>query len=145
MAAKWLVPLLAQVANQPGGGGWQFDTWVLAGLAVIASVLVLVFLCFLFEYLQFWLLARLSGTEISFMDLIGMHLRRVPMAMNVRQNIALTQAGVCAELHALECHYLAGGDVPKVVATVIAAHHAGADVSWQEAASLDLSEKRQRI
>jgi len=39
----------------------------------------------------------------------------------------------------LEAHYLAGGDVPRVINAIIAAHRAGIDLDFDRAAAIDLA------
>src|SRR5919199_1470124 len=62
-----------------------------------------------------------------------------PVAMIVRQKIALVQAGVKVNTEDLEAHYLARGNVPKTATAVIAAHKAGMDLPWKTAAAIDLA------
>jgi uncharacterized protein YqfA (UPF0365 family) len=51
----------------------------------------------------------------------------------------LTEAYPTLTTRALEAHYLAGGDVPKVIRALIAAHKARLDMDWQVAQAIDLA------
>src|SRR5919199_6529408 len=62
-----------------------------------------------------------------------------PVAMIVRQKIALVQAGVRVNTEDMEAHFLARGNVPKTATAVIAAHKAGMDLPWKTAAAIDLA------
>jgi uncharacterized protein YqfA (UPF0365 family) len=79
------------------------------------------------------------------MSLIGMSFRQVNARVIVQSRIMARQAGVASDPAApitsrrLEAHYLAGGDVPRVVKAVIAAHRANLDLDFDRAAAIDLA------
>jgi uncharacterized protein YqfA (UPF0365 family) len=137
MANSSLMSLLAQAGKE--SGGWSTGATILVVLAVVGVMVGLVVLWVFFSYFQLWLQAKLTTAKIGFLDLIGMHFRKVDYPMIVRQKIALVQAGVKVETRELEAHYLARGNVPKVAAAVIAAHKAGIDLPWRIAAAIDLA------
>src|SRR5262249_35583805 len=90
-------------------------------LGAVAALLVFIFILFIFfSFFNLWIQALFTGAKVSFLDLIGMKLRKVDYAMIVRQKIALVQAGVKVDNDELEAHYLARGNVPKVATAVIA-------------------------
>ena len=74
-----------------------------------------------------------------------MSLRKVNPRVIVRSKIMAVQAGLAHDqkitTHALESHYLAGGDVPKVIEALIAASRSGIKLTLQEATALDLAGK----
>ncbi len=97
---------------------------------------------FLFSYLipvRLWLAARFSGAHVGLFTLIGMRFRRVPPKMVVEPRIAAVRAGIELDVPSLESHYLAGGNVNKVVNALISADKAGIDLSFQRAAAIDLA------
>jgi uncharacterized protein YqfA (UPF0365 family) len=51
----------------------------------------------------------------------------------------LTEEYTTLTTRALEAHYLAGGDVPKVIRALIAAHRARLEMDWQVAQAIDLA------
>src|ERR1700760_1187385 len=114
------------------GGGTDNGLWTLAyfgafGLVLIAAfVLVLV----LFSYGKLWLQAVMSNAHVSLWSLVGMSLRQVHARTIVEAKIMAMQAGVGNDPHTgittrrLEAHYLAGGNVPRVIHALIAAHRA---------------------
>ena len=132
----WSAPLALLAANDPP----KFDANIL--LIVLAAVLGLIFLVFLFIFFSFirlWIQSLLTGANISLPSLLGMKLRKVNYEMIVTQKIALVQAGVRVTTPDLESHFLARGNVPRTAAAVIAAHKAGLDLPWKTAAAIDLA------
>src|ERR1051326_7981367 len=110
MANHLLVPLLAQ--NAPGpGAGWSAGTTMWIVIAAVLVLIAIVIIWVIFSYFQLWLQARLTSAKVGFIDLIGMHFRKVDYPMIVRQKIALVQAGVKVDNRELEAHYLARGNV----------------------------------
>jgi len=81
----------------------------------------------------------MSGAKVSLWSLVGMTLRRVPPSLIVDARIRVAKAGLMLDTDVLEAHYLAGGDVIKVVVALIAADKAGIDLSFQRAAAIDLA------
>jgi uncharacterized protein YqfA (UPF0365 family) len=59
----------------------------------------------------------------------------------VQAKIMATQAGLGRDITArrLEAHYLAGGDVPRVIRALIAAHRADLDLDFDRACAIDLA------
>jgi len=107
----------------------------LAVLGIIALVIVGLFL----RFLGVWIRALMSGAKVSLWSLVGMTLRRVPPSLIVDARIRVAKAGLMLDTDVLEAHYLAGGDVIKVVVALIAADKAGIDLSFQRAAAIDLA------
>ena len=107
-------------------------------LAVIAVVLVLVF----FYYVPFflWVSARVSGVNISLVQLFLMRIRKVPANTIVRAMIEAHKAGL-SEVNRddLEAHYLAGGNVEKVVHALVSASKANIDLGYKMATAIDLA------
>jgi uncharacterized protein YqfA (UPF0365 family) len=74
-----------------------------------------------------------------------MSLRKVNPATIVRAQVMARQAGLTIATEkgmstsSLEAHYLAGGDVNRVILSIIAANRAGIDLDFDRAAAIDLS------
>ena len=110
--------------------------WVVGGIGLIVG---LIFLFVFFSFVQLWIQCLLTGAKIGLLDMIRMKLCKVDYVMIVRQKIALVQAGVKVQTQELEAHFLAKGNVQKVVNAVIAAHKANIDLKWGVAAAIDLA------
>ena len=68
-----------------------------------------------------------------------MRFRRVPPGVVVNGLIAARKAGIMLESDDLEVHYMAGGDIDKVVAALIAAAKAGIELTFEIATAIDLA------
>ena len=89
-----------------------------------------------------WLQAIFSigGGHVTIFSLIGMRFRRVPPSIIVNGLIAANKAGIDEVSSSdLEVHYMAGGNVDKVVDALIAASKAGIDLTFAIATAIDLA------
>ncbi|MBA3484967.1 MAG: flotillin-like protein FloA [Pirellulales bacterium] len=119
----------------------------MASIAVIvlAILIALVVMAVVLNFGGLWLRAYTSNARVSFFELIGMKLRQVNASTIVDGKIMATQAGVGNDPETgittkrLEAHYLAGGDVPRVIAAIIAAQRADIDLDFDRAAAIDLA------
>jgi uncharacterized protein YqfA (UPF0365 family) len=89
--------------------------------------------------LQLWIAAWSSGAYVGLMTLIAMRLRRVAPSGIVNPRITAMKAGLDIRLDLLESHYLAGGNVQRVVNALISADKAGIQLAFQQAAAIDLA------
>lgn len=111
-----------------------------AGLLVILVVLLGLILFLYFIPVGLWVTAFFSGVRLKLVrDLVGMRLRKVPPALVVRTMITGHKAGLMLQTPQLEAHYLAGGEVQKVVNALISADKANIDLSFEQAAAIDLA------
>lgn len=108
-------------------------------LILIALVIVI---CIFFYYVPFflWISARVSGVRISLMQLFLMRIRKVPASVIVRALIEAHKAGLNdVTRDDLEAHYLAGGNVEKVVHALVSASKANIDLGFKMATAIDLA------
>jgi uncharacterized protein YqfA (UPF0365 family) len=116
-----------------------------APLLVVATVVLgltaLTMLLLLFNYGQLWFQAYWSKSAVTFMELVGMTLRKVNARTIVQAKIMATQAGLGQDITCprLEAHYLAGGDMPRVIRALIAAQRADLDLDFDRACAIDLA------
>jgi uncharacterized protein YqfA (UPF0365 family) len=89
--------------------------------------------------LQLWIAAWSSGAYVGLMTLVAMRLRRVAPTGIVNPRITAMKAGIDIRLDLLESHYLAGGNVQRVVNALISADKAGIQLAFQQAAAIDLA------
>lgn len=127
-----ILPLLAD--DIPG---WV----VLVGVAVFFAVVLFVILVFwLGSYFKLWLRASVTRAHINPFSLVFMSLRKVNPNTIVDAKISAVQAGLEAiSTQSMEAHYLAGGNVAKVVRAMIAAHRARIPLDWDTGAAIDLA------
>ena len=108
---------------------------------ILLSALVVIFLIIFFYYCPFflWISARVSGVRISLMQLVLMRIRNVPASVIVRALIEAHKAGLKdVTRDDLEAHYLAGGNVERVVHALVSANKANIDLGFKMATAIDL-------
>ena len=109
----------------------------LAFLFVVAVVVVMVFLHFV--PIGLWISAIAANVPVNIITLVGMRMRRVPPGKIVMPLIKANKAGLNVQVNQLEAHYLAGGNVDKVVDALIAAHRAQIPLPFERSAAIDLA------
>ncbi|NJD21990.1 MAG: UPF0365 family protein [Melioribacter sp.] len=108
-------------------------------LVIIVAFFVLIMILY-FVPIGLFITAYFSGVKLKiFKDLIGMRLRKVSPQVIVRNLIAATKAGIQLNTSLLEAHFLAGGNVTKVVNALISANKANLDLEFAKAAAIDLA------
>ena len=114
----------------------------LTGLSIIIIIAIIIFL-FLFLYfvpLGLFITAYFSGVRVKIVkDLIGMRLRKVPPVLIVRNMITATKAGLSVDQAKMEAHFLAGGNVTKVINALISADKANLGLTFERATAIDLA------
>ncbi len=108
-------------------------------LIPIFLILIGVAIVFSFIPLGLWISALAAGVKVGIITLIGMRLRRVPPARIVLPMIKSVKAGMDITVDKLESHYLAGGNVDRVVDALIAAQRADIPLTFERAAAIDLA------
>lgn len=109
---------------------------------ILVALLALVVLGIFFYYVPFflWISARVSGVKISLIQLFLMRIRKVPANVIVRAMIEAHKAGLSdVNRDDLEAHYLAGGNVEKVVHALVSAAKANIDLGFKMATAIDLA------
>ncbi|MHB9139296.1 MAG: flotillin-like protein FloA [Victivallaceae bacterium] len=109
------------------------------GIFVIFVIIVFMYLFVVFIPVRHWIAAIFADVHISMWSLIGMRLRRVPPDIIVSALIQARKAGIDVTADVLETHYLAGGNVLRVVDALVAADKAGIELSVQRATAIDLA------
>lgn len=113
---------------------WQIVVYVLLGVFAVSFVIVLALVP-----TKTWFVALVSGAHVSMTRLVGMKLRRIKVASIVDAYIQAKKAGLNIDIVDLETHYMAGGDVNKVVNSLISAHSAKFNLSLDLAKAIDLA------
>lgn len=86
-----------------------------------------------------WIAAWASGVYVGLTTLVGMRLRRVPPRVIVNSRITSAKAGLSIAIDELEAHFLAGGNVERVVNALISADKANIPMTFKRAAAIDLA------
>ncbi|WP_397546489.1 flotillin-like protein FloA [Rhodothermus marinus] len=111
-----------------------------SGLILLVLIVAGLALFFYFVPVGLWITAYFSGVRLKLLrDLVGMRLRKVPPHLIVKPLITAHKAGIYLETAQLEAHYLAGGNVQKVVNALISADKANIDLTFERAAAIDLA------
>lgn len=125
-----LTPLLAQLEGK--------GMILLYGLLAVAAF---IFLLLVLNFGSVWVRAYASGASVTFGQLIGLWLRRVPIGMIVDIRITAVKSGLDVSIDQLNAHYLAAGNVEAVVQALIAAKKAGIHLDFDRSCAIDLATK----
>ena len=109
--------------------------YIIIGIAI----LFILYLFLVIIPVRHWIAAFFSGVNVSIFSLIGMRLRQVPPQLIVDAMIQTRKAGLNITSDVLEAHYLAGGNILRVVSALVAADKAGMDLSVERATAIDLA------
>ncbi|HPB77667.1 MAG TPA: flotillin-like protein FloA, partial [Bacteroidales bacterium] len=105
----------------------------------IAIGIVGLFILLWFFPITLWFQALISGVRVSLIQLVLMRWRKVPPSTIVMAMITGTKAGLKLDVNALEAHYLAKGNIIKVVNALISADKANIPLDFKMAAAIDLA------
>lgn len=122
--------LIAQLEN-PSGLGFLF---------IIPIFMLGLILISISRFISLWFQSVVSGASVSFINIIGMSLRKIPPRIIVNAYINLHKAGIAGvSVSDLETHFLAGGNISNVVRAIIAAEKANIPLTWKRATAIDLA------
>src|SRR5690625_6595021 len=93
-------------------------------IVIIAIILLALAILFTFVPVMLWISALAAGVKVGLFTLVGMRLRRVVPSRVINPLIKAHKAGLDVTTNQLESHYLAGGNVDRVVNALIAAQRA---------------------
>ncbi len=109
-------------------------------ILLLTAVIILIALFFYFVPFLLWLSARVSGVNISLLQLFLMRIRKVPPQAIVSGMIEAHKAGLSTITRdELEAHYLAGGHVERVVHALVSAAKANIELDFKMASAIDLA------
>ena len=109
-----------------------------SGFVIILAVLVIV-LFLNFVPIGLWISSMAAGVDVGIFNLVGMRLRRVPASQIVLPLVKANKAGLGVNVNQLEAHYLAGGNVDRVIDALIAAQRAEIPLTFERACAIDLA------
>jgi uncharacterized protein YqfA (UPF0365 family) len=143
--SRWFPTLIAQIEQDAGNTGWGLWSTIWIGVAIFAVLFLLIGVVVMTTFGKQWFQAYMSSADISLLSLVGMGFRQVDSKVILAAKIMVAQAGLDIRspngisTARLEAHYLAGGDVLKVVHAIIAAHRALIDLDFDRAVAIDLA------
>ena len=111
---------------------------ILGSTVFLVAILVIIVLFLHFVPLGLWISAMAAGVNVHIFTLVGMRLRRVIPSKIILPLVKANKAGLDVNVDQLEAHYLAGGDVDRVVDALIAAERAAIPLTFERAAAIDL-------
>lgn len=113
--------------------------WITISILAVVIIFVAVFMAFV--PISIWIKAMVSGAHIPAKKLVGMKLRNVDVALIVNNYINAIKAGVKITVDDLETHYMAGGNIERVVDALIMAHGAKINLTVANAKAIDLANR----
>jgi len=117
----------------------EIETGVMSAGVIAALVLVVVIVLLYLVPVRLWIAAWSSGAYVGLITLVGMRLRRVPPGTIVTARISSVKAGLQISIDELEAHFLAGGNVERLVQALISADKANIQMPFKRAAAIDLA------
>lgn len=106
---------------------------------LIGAGIVFFFIFLYFVPVNLWVTAIFSGVRVGLFELVFMRIRKVPPRIVVESMITATKAGLEVTTVDLETHYLAGGNVPTVIKSLISADKANINLEFKQATAIDLA------
>jgi uncharacterized protein YqfA (UPF0365 family) len=106
---------------------------------IVIAIAVLVMLFFVGSAIALWVQALVSGARVGLFTIVFMRFRKVPPNLIVTSKIMAVKAGLDFSTDSLESHFLAGGNVSRVVQALIAADKANIELDFNRAAAIDLA------
>ncbi|MCD6585709.1 MAG: flotillin-like protein FloA [Desulfobacteraceae bacterium] len=114
--------------------GFSTIIFILLGIAGV------ILIYFIGSAISLWVQALVSGARVALFSIIFMRFRKVPPSLIVNSKIMAVKAGLdVITTDDLESHFLAGGNVMRVVQALIAADKANIELKFNRAAAIDLA------
>ena len=108
------------------------------GLLILFGAVIVLFF-FVGSSIALWVQALVSGARVGLFNIVFMRFRKVPPKLIVESKIMAVKAGLDINVDSLESHYLAGGNVLRVIQALIAADKANIALDFNRAAAIDLA------
>lgn len=114
---------------------------VVVVLMGVVGIIGLGILVVLFNFFGIWIRAWSNGADVGIVDMVGMRLQGIPVALIVDARIMALKAGMEIDLRSLQLHYQSGGNVPQVILALIMADRAGIELDFNRTCAIDLATK----
>ena len=106
----------------------------MAYLFIGIAILIVIIVFFTMFPIGLWIEALASGVHVSLFSMFGMRLRRINPAL-----IKAQKAGLKIDRNMLEAHFLAGGNVDRVINAMISAQSAEIPLEFEKSLAIDLA------
>lgn len=117
---------------------WQ--KMLLGGAIIFSGFMLLILFVFFLKYFNLWLQGFATRARVSPLSLFAMSLRKIDPRTIVEAKIMAVQAGLAyTNTQSLEAHYLANGNVRRVIQALVMAQRARIPLDWDTAAAIDLA------
>jgi uncharacterized protein YqfA (UPF0365 family) len=130
--------LFAYLLAQSTEGGLALWKLLVGGVVLL---ILLVAAIIIFNFFFVWLRAMAAGARVTFMELIFLRMRSVPVGLIVDTRITAIKSGLEMTIDDLSTHFLAGGNAVMVIQALIAARKAGIHLDFDRACAIDLATK----
>jgi uncharacterized protein YqfA (UPF0365 family) len=112
-----------------------------SGIMLFTLFIIIIFLILFFYFIPIglWITAIAARVRIGLGSLVGMRLRKIPPSLIVNALINAQKSGLDVSSSMLETHYMAGGNVVRVVNALIASDKASIPLTFQQATAIDLA------
>ncbi|MCD4786345.1 MAG: flotillin-like protein FloA [Candidatus Eremiobacteraeota bacterium] len=107
--------------------------------AILFGLIIAYAIISYFIPINLWLQAHFADVHIPMTSLFGMRLRRVDPNLIVISMITAHKAGISLKVDDLESHFLAKGNVGRVIEALVAADRAGIALTFERACAIDLA------
>ena len=108
-------------------------------VTILLVLAIIVMFFFVASSLSLWIQAMVSGAKVGLFTIVFMRFRKVPPKLIVKAKVMAVKAGLAISTDDLESHFLAGGDVARVIQALIAADKANIELKFNRAAAIDLA------
>ncbi len=105
----------------------------------ILGFICLILIFFALGSISLWFQSLVSGARVGLLNIVFMRFRKVPPKLIVESKIMAVKAGINISTDDLESHFLARGNVMRVVQALIAADKANIELKFNKAAAIDLA------
>jgi uncharacterized protein YqfA (UPF0365 family) len=106
---------------------------------IIALIVIIIIGFVISSAISLWVQALVSGARVGLLNIVFMRFRKIPPKLVVETKIMAIKAGIKISTDFLESHFLAGGNLSRVVQALIAADKANIELEFNRAAAIDLA------
>lgn len=108
-------------------------------VVLVVGLAVLIFFFLMMNAVKLWIQAMVSKAPVSFVAIVLMPIRKINASLIVNNYIFAKKAGLILSVDDLETHYLAQGNVTRVVQAMVAANKASIELPFTRATAIDLA------